>query len=296
MAPNVQDDLRPPTVSLVIDIAISLGALNPKGWVAATELADQLGYESVWLPEHLVVPVAAAGSPHAGQDHPPIPSNIPVYDVFSYFAFLAARTTNIRFGSQVYNVGLRHPFITARAATTVDIVSGGRLLLGIGASWLREEWEAVGLDFDTRGARVDETLAVLQRLWTEDVVEHHGTFFDFGATAFEPKPVQPGGPALHIGGDGPAALRRAATVGAGWIPMNHALGDIPASVAKLRELAEREGRTTPVEVTVAGDVKTRADLDRYAEAGVTRVIVRPWARSSEALEGLQQFASDVLTR
>jgi alkanesulfonate monooxygenase SsuD/methylene tetrahydromethanopterin reductase-like flavin-dependent oxidoreductase (luciferase family) len=152
----------------------------------------------------------------------------------------------------------------------------------------------VELDFDRRGARVDETIEICQRLWREDVVEHHGEFFDFGPTAFEPKPVRPGGIALHIGGDGPAALRRAATVGAGWIPMNHSLDELGPSLARIAQLAERHGRTAPVEVTITGDVSTPADVERYEQAGVTRLIVRPWSRTSEALDGIRRFADTVL--
>ena len=193
----------------------------------------------------------------------------------------------------MFNIGLRHPFITARAATTVDVFSEGRLQLGIGASWLRSEWEAVGLDFDGRGPRVDEAIEVCRRLWTEDVIEHHGAHFDFGPTAFEPKPVQRPLP-LHIGGDGRAALRRAATVGAGWMPMNHRLEDLPAAVRRLHELADEVGRTEPLEVTIPAPVTNTADVERLEAAGVTRVIVQPWNRSSEALEGLRSFAAEFL--
>ena len=202
-------------------VGISLGTLNPRVWVEATEAADRLGFESVWLPEHLVLPVSMSGSPHAGAEHPPIPPDTALFDPFAYLAFLAGRTRRIRLGTQVYNIGLRHPFVTARAVTTLDVVSGGRVELGLGAGWLRSEWDVVGLDFHSRGRRVDEAIDVCRRLWSEEVVEHHGEFFDFAPVRFEPKPHQAGGPPLHIGGDGPAALRRAARVGAGWIPMNH---------------------------------------------------------------------------
>jgi probable F420-dependent oxidoreductase len=268
---------------------IHLSSINARFWGEATELADQLGFESVWMPEHVIVPLEATGSPHHGADHPPIPSNIPVLDVMAVLGSLAARTSRIRLGTHVYNIGLRHPLFTARGAATVDVLSGGRLNLGIGASWLRSEWEALGLDFDTRGRRVDETIEVCRRLWTEEVVEHHGEFFDIPATAFEPKPVQR--PlALHIGGDGPAALRRAATVGTGWMPMNHTLDDLPASIERMGELADAAGRTSPVEITMTGDVADEADVERHLAAGVTRVIVRPWSSSREALDGLRRFA------
>jgi alkanesulfonate monooxygenase SsuD/methylene tetrahydromethanopterin reductase-like flavin-dependent oxidoreductase (luciferase family) len=181
----------------------------------------------------------------------------------------------IRLGTDVYNIGLRHPFVTARAATTVDILSGGRLALGIGASWLREEWEAVGLDFDRRGARVDEAIDVCRRLWTEEVVEHHGTFFDFGPVAFEPKPVQRPGPALHIGGDGRRASR--CTVGTGWLPTNYTV-ESSVRTARLAEPPGAAGGRHPSKSRCTG---RSAALRRRAlcQRGVTRPIVRPWSRS-----------------
>jgi len=276
-----------------VKFGLALGALNPRSWIEVSEEADRLGFESVWIPEHLVVPQRASGSPHAGSDHPPVPSNVPIFDVFVYLGHIAARTTDIRLGTDVYNIGLRHPFVTARATTTLDFLSGGRVSLGIGASWLREEWEAVGLDFDRRGRRVDEAIDVCRKLWTDEVVEHHGEFFDFAALAFEPKPVQVGGPPLHIGGDGAAALRRAATVGAGWMPMNHTVDELGRSLTRLQELASLAGRSEAVEVTLHGDVASADDVARYADAGVTRLIVRPWRRSSEAIDAVNRFADVV---
>jgi probable F420-dependent oxidoreductase len=277
-----------------VKFALSLGVLNPSAWIAVTEEADRLGFDSVWIPEHLVLPVDMGGSPHDGEDHPPIPPDVPVYDPLVYLAFLAARTERIRFGTQVYNIGLRHPFSTARAAATLDVISGGRLDFGIGASWLRGEWEAVGLDFDSRGARVDESIEICRRLWSEDTVEHHGRFFDFGRVMFEPKPVQRPGPPLHIGGDGPAALRRAATVGDGWIPMNHTVEEIPDKVALLAELRERAGRPGRTEVTLGAPGLGADDFDRCAEAGIDRVFVKPWQRTSDALESIGRFAEEFL--
>jgi probable F420-dependent oxidoreductase len=276
--------------------ALHLGTVNPRLWARVAEEADRLGFESIWIPEHLVVPLASTGSPHHGSDHPPIPPTVPIFDAFGVLCFLAARTERIRLGTHVYNIGLRHPFVTARAATTVDVLSGGRLELGIGASWLRAEWEAVGLDFDRRGARVDEAIEVCRRLWSEDVIEHHGEFFEFGPVAFEPKPVQQPGPPLQIGGDGPAAFRRAATVGTGWMPMNHQLEDLPGPLAKIAELGRRSGRTSPVEVSLFGRVDSAADVERYASAGITRLFVQPWSRSSEAVAGIQSFAERWLAR
>jgi len=276
-----------------VKIAISLGMVRPELWAPLTREADRLGFESVWAPEHLVIPVQSAGSPFAGAEHPPIPSDVPVFDVISYLAFLAGQTEQIHFGTQVYNIGLRHPFVVARAVTTLDLVSEGRFEFGIGASWLEAEWEAVGLDFATRGRRVDESISVCQQLWSEPVVEHHGEHFDFGPVMFEPKPTQAPWPPLHIGGDGPAALRRAATVGDGWIPMNHALDDIPADAKRIAQLRHDAGRPGEVEITLGGG-DDLDDLRRRADLGVGRALVRPWRSSKDAIEGMRRFAEEVL--
>jgi probable F420-dependent oxidoreductase len=274
-------------------VGVSLGTIRVDRWAEIAEEVDRLGFESVWLPEHLVIPVATEGSPYAGADHPPVPPEVPIHDPFGYLCFLAGRTEQVRFSTHVYNIGLRHPFTTARGLTTLDIVSGGRAMFGIGASWLEAEWRAVGLDFASRGRRVDEAIEICQQLWQDPIVEHHGEFFDFGPVAFEPKPVQRPWPPIHIGGDGPAALRRAATVGDGWIPMNHSVDQIPADAARIAELREQAGRTGTVEITMGVD----ADLDSLrhaAAAGVGRALVKPWRSGREAIDGLRRFAGEVL--
>lgn len=270
---------------------IALGRLNPVFFVECTLEAERLGYESVWFPEHLVFPLAMSRSPHPGDDLPPVPPTTPVFDVFAYLSFLAGKTGGVRLGTHVYNLALRHPFAAARAVQTLDVVSGGRAEIGIGVGWLEEEWVAAQLDFRTRGRRLDEALEVCKRLWTEPEVEHHGEFFDFGPVAFEPKPVQRPYPPLLVGGESEAALRRAARAGDGWIGMAHTFDSAAVSIARLRELLGAHDRTLAgFQVCLGGPVESRADVARWAELGVTRLIVAPWARSREAIEGLRRFA------
>lgn len=270
---------------------VSLGRLNPAFFTPVTEAADELGFESVWMPEHLVLPTAMAGSPYAGAEHPPVPPTTPIFDAPAYLAFLAGRTEQIRFGTYVYLLGIRHPFITARAFATLDVVSGGRAEVGVGAGWLASEWQAVGLDFASRGKRLDEAIAVCRRLWTEAEVEHHGEFFDFDRVAFEPKPVQRALPVL-IGGESEAALRRAERIGDGWIGMGHTVESVAPIVQRLRAARPNEPRFT---ITVSADVRSAVDVERFADLGVDRLIVAPWRRSPDALEALQVFSSNLLT-
>ncbi len=277
-------------------IGVMLAGVNTKFWTVAAQAAEDAGFESVWLPEHLVFPVEMKGSPHAGDEHPPIPSNTPAFDALMALAAIAATTKNVRLGTDVYNIGLRHPFVTARAITTLDVLSGGRVEFGIGASWLEEEWTATGLDFATRGRRVDETIDICRRLWTDDVVEHHGEFFDFDAVMFNPKPVQQPQPSLLIGGDGAAAKRRAALVGDGWLPMNHTLEQLPAALAEINEKRAAAGRAGVTTLTIGGGIDSEADIDRYRAAGVDRVLVRPFMSSREALDGIARFGDEMIAK
>jgi len=273
---------------------IALGALHHKAFLEATLEADKLGYESVWLPEHLVLTAQMSRSPHPGEEHPPVPPNVPIYDAFAYLAFLAAKTKHVRLGTHVYNIGLRHPFTTARGVQTLDILSGGRVEFGIGASWLEEEWSAVGLDFKSRGRRVDEAIEVCKRLWTQDEVSHQGEFFQFDAVMFEPKPVQKPWPPLLIGGESKAALRRAARHCDGWIGMQSDFERGAMLIDQLRELLAEYGRDdSDFQFCLGGRVASRDDVKRWEEIGVTRMVFAPWQRSREAIDGMRRFADEI---
>jgi probable F420-dependent oxidoreductase len=270
---------------------IALGALNPHFHADVTDEAERLGYESVWLPEHLVLPTRMSRSPHPGEEHPPVPPTTPVFDAFTYLGFLAGRTQHLRLGTHVYNLGLRHPFTSARSVQTLDVVSGGRVEFGIGASWLEEEWRAIGLDFASRGRRVDEAIDVCKRLWTEPEVSYDGEFFRFDAVAFEPKPVQQPWPPILVGGESAAALRRAARLGDGWIGMGHTFDTAAGQIARLRELRRGYDRgDAPFEICLGGAVTSAEDVARWEELGVTRLVVSPWQRSPESIEGVRRFA------
>ena len=270
---------------------IALARLNPVFHLEATLEAERLGFESVWMSDHLAFSVDMSGSPHPGEDLPPVPPSTPVYDAFAYLCFLAARTSRIRLGTNVYLLGLRHPFVAARAVQTLDLLSEGRAELGIGAGWLRQEWTAAGLDPSTRGRRLDEALAVCKRLWSEEVVEHHGEFFDFEPVMFEPKPVQKPWPPIHVGGESEAALRRAARDADGWYGLAHEVETAAALVKRVHQLRRESGSEQDrFEVTLGGQPRDPDDVKRWEDAGVDRLVVAPWRRSPEASESLRRYA------
>lgn len=273
---------------------VALARTRPELFAEAAEAADELGFESVWLSDHLVFPVAMSGSPHdlaAGEEaHPPVPPTTPVFEPGALLSFLAAHTRRVRLGTFVYLLAIRHPFVAARAFATADVLSGGRVEVGVGAGWLRREWQAAGIDPATRGRRLDEAIEVCRRLWTEPEVAHEGEFWRWEPVAFEPKPPQQPPPVL-VGGESDAALARAARLGDGWIGMNHDPGEAAEWVDRLRRAEEAVGRDRPPgSVTIGGEVRSDHDIDAYRLAGVDRLIVAPWQRARDTVAGLEAFA------
>jgi len=270
---------------------LAFAQANPSLWPDLAVEADRLGFESIWLADHLVLPETMTGSPLTGHDAPPVPPTTPTYDALAYLAFLAARTERIRLGTYVYALALRPPFVAARAIQTVDIVSGGRMLAGIGAGWLHEEWDAAQVDFTTRGSRLDEALEICRRLWTEPVVEHHGRHFDFAPVRFDPKPVSTPHPPILIGGETAPALARAARHD-GWMGMGHTPQSLAAVVEHLRRLRTEAGRAEePFEVTIGGAPPAPEDVPAWTDAGVDRMIVTPWRSTKDAIASCQEFAA-----
>ncbi|MFF0773385.1 TIGR03619 family F420-dependent LLM class oxidoreductase [Nonomuraea wenchangensis] len=260
---------------------VPLGLLHPAAWKDVAVAADELGFESVWLPEHLVFATDLSLARYPGGADPGIRPETPLFDAPAYLCWLAAHTSRVLLGTAVQLLALRHPFVSARAFATLDVVSGGRAVCGVGAGWYRGEWDAAGIPFETRGARLDEAIAVVRRLWTEPVVAHSGRFYSFPEVAFEPKPVQRRLPVL-AGGESAAALRRAARLCDGWISMPHTLDSI-------RPQLDRLGGEVPV-TAHAYALGSPEEVPAWAALGVERLIVRPWTRGRDAVAALTAFA------
>lgn len=264
---------------------VPLGLVHPAAWKDVAVAADRLGFESVWLPEHLVFTTDLSSAAYPGTTEPGIKPSTPLFDAPAYLCWLAALTTRVRLGTAVHLLALRHPFVSARAFATLDVVSSGRAICGVGAGWYQGEWDAAGVPFVDRGARLDEAVEVTRRLWSEPVVAHSGRFYSFPEVAFEPKPVQHRLPIL-CGGESPAALRRAARLCDGWISMPHTLESIRPQLDRLAAL----GGTRSVTVH-AYELGSPDEVPSWAALGVDRLIVRPWTRSRDAVSSLESFAS-----
>lgn len=199
--------------------AMSMSGLGARHYPEVAEAAEANGFESVWMPEHLIFPVEMPPNYSYTPDGlPPMHSDTPAFDPWVVLGAVASRTSRIGLASGVFILPLRHPVAVARSVITLDRISGGRVILGIGVGWLPDEFQIVGQDFHNRGRRTDEMIVLMRKLWTEDTIEFHGEFYDIPPVKFAPKPVnkQRGIPII-VGGTSPGALRRAGRLGDGWI-------------------------------------------------------------------------------
>jgi len=261
--------------------------------------ADELGYDVVWTAEHLIFPYEIR-TPYPYGGRFPFPVTDPMLEVVSTLSYVAALTRRVRLSCSVMILPYRHPVVLAKELATLDVLSGGRLVVGVASGWLAEEFAMLGVPFAERGRRMDEYLAVLRALWTEDRVTFHGRFVQLDDAAFFPKPLQRPHPPIWIGGASERAFARIARFGAGWIAAPRPDVDtLSRDIARLRGIAESHGRD-PATIEVASGGAARgvdeliARLPALERAGVTLVNVPAlfWARSfTHALELLAEFAA-----
>jgi probable F420-dependent oxidoreductase len=257
-----------------VHISMNLFGLEPAQYAELAVQAENAGLDTLWLSDHLLTPSAyAAQYPYSDNGLPGYDHSIGLNDVWVTIAHLSAVTTRLKFGPGVFILPLRSPFVTALALATASRLSNGRVLFGVGSGWMREEFEAVDEDFDSRGARFDEDLDVIAGLLSGELFEYHGAHFDFG-------PASIGGAAVTdlpvvFGGTSKAALRRLARRGDGWFGP---VCDLDQSIATrselevLREQGPRSGEPITYHPRLVGGID-RANVIRYEDAGFEHVVV-----------------------
>jgi probable F420-dependent oxidoreductase len=251
---------------------------------------EELGYDSLWVSDHVVIPRQYESR------YPYHPSGqlgwteLPLLEPVATLLFVAGVTERVRLGTTVLVVPMRNPVLHAKLLATLDVLSGGRLIFGAGVGWLREEFEALDEPFDHRGARMDEYLTVIKRLWTEDDPSFEGRFYRLSLSnvACFPRPVQQPHPPLYIGGNTEPALRRAARIGDSWHAAGSPPEEIEAALPKLQQYVREAGRdpaAVPVTVRIpvrAGDDATTLDrLRRYRDLGVTHLCLETGFRDMD---------------
>jgi probable F420-dependent oxidoreductase len=249
-----------------VGCGLMLAGGSREATLAQARLAESFGFDSLWVGDHVAF-------------------HVPMLDSLSLLAFLAAATSRVTLGTCVYLLPLRHPTHVAKQTATVDVLSGGRMVLGVGVGGeYPPEFDASGVSVRERGARADEAIPLLRRLWSENDVRHEGTHFRFGPVSLDPKPVQAGGPAVWVGGRSPAAMRRAGRLGDGWVSTMTSPERFRENLARIAEHREAAGRNARPFVpaallfTALGDAHEPA-LDRAAEL-LERLYRRPFREAA----------------
>ncbi|MFC5636364.1 LLM class F420-dependent oxidoreductase [Streptomyces bullii] len=276
---------------------------GPEDLLAVARAADRAGFAYIASCDHVGIPRRLAAA-----------MSTVWYDPVATLSFLAAATTRVRLLSHVAVVGLRHPLLTAKQYATLDHLSGGRVILGVGAGHVKEEFQALGADFRHRGAVLDETIDALRAaLGPEEFPEHHGTFHDFEGLGQRPRPAQRHVP-VWVGGSSPAAVRRAALKGDGWLPQGDPRDRLPAQLDRIRCLREEARLRGPFTVgaiteplyvgepswevgrrTLTGCPDGLAEsLRAYRAMGVHQIQVRFRSRSrAELTDQIAAFGADI---
>ncbi|HKS73878.1 MAG TPA: LLM class F420-dependent oxidoreductase [Terriglobales bacterium] len=253
--------------------AINFGTCgDPAAAVQIAQAAEDAGFESVWTGEHIVLPDPM-------RPDFPMPPETPLLDTIVALTWIAAHTKRLRVGSGIILIPPRNPVILAKELASVDVISGGRLIVGVGAGWLEAEFRALGVSMDERGKRMDDALAAMRALWTLPHPTHQGPTASFSNVASYPRPLQRPTPPIVIAGHSRAAMRRAVTMGNGWYGFALTLEETRKYVADLKRLSGEHARPAElgnleISVTPIGPFD-REMLEAYEAAGVHRLIVLP---------------------
>lgn len=280
----------------------SLALTEPEQLLALAKVAEESGFHGVLVSDHVFLPEKLASKyPYSPDGAPGFDARTPFPEPWSTIAAMAAVTTRLQFATIIYILPLRNPLLVAKATSSIVALCGKRLALGVGAGWMKEEFDTLGVDFRTRGKRLEEMIEVLHELWRGGVVEHHGRFFDFDRLQMSPAPGE--SLPVYIGGLSAAALRRAARLGDGWIGPGNAPDEVPGILRELERLREEAGRASrPFETIVPITASLEPELLRRLEGqGVSAVVSYPFAYTlgpdstlEQRCSALRRFGDEVI--
>jgi len=260
-------------------------------------LVEELGFESLWPVEHVVMPAEYDSKyPYAPNGRMPIPdADIP--DPLIWNTWAAAQTTRLIVGTAMVILPQHNPVAYAKTLASLDALSGGRTILGVGIGWLKEEAEAVGTDFSDRGARTDEYIEAMRVLWRDPIASYSGKYVSFDQVKCNPRPVQEGGVPIHIGGHSQAAARRAGRLGDGFLPLGGSIGQL-GELWKTVETTAREAGRDPsaIELTYSG-AATHDAAREIEQSGAQRMLIASVDPDLEtAKRSLAEFSEKVIAK
>jgi probable F420-dependent oxidoreductase len=280
-------------------VPVNVGVKSVDQLVGISQLAESVGIESVWTFEHVMVPQDYASKyPYSADGKMGARPETNFVDPLIALSAIAANTKTLRLGTGINIVSQANPLLLAKQAASLDFVSGGRFMLGAGIGWLREEFDAMGVPFEGRGARFDDYIAAMKKVWSGDVVEHRSDYINWSGFKSFPIPQGEGGIPIIMGGTKGKIYERVARHGDGWfLPV-----DSPEALApKLKPLAaacEAVGRDPEtVEISCMWNMQGGLDnIKAFEDAGASRIIVPIFALGKDPGEGITQLAENIISR
>jgi probable F420-dependent oxidoreductase len=266
--------------------------VTPEAIAAVAHAAEDVGFDSFWGGEHIALPDPPTAST-------PMPPRTVFIDLCVTIAFAAAHTGNLRFGTGIMILPLRNPVVLAKQLASIDVMSGGRLIFGVGISNIEEEYRAVGMPFDHKGKRAEEAISLMKALWSMERAQFSGRFFSLDGVRAEPRPLQKPNPPIIFGGKSTYAFGRTARLGDGWFGYGLDLDATANCINGISAACNRNGRSfDQIEISITP--KGELDLDlarRYADLGVARLIISPRARDvSEMLATVDRAGRELIGR
>jgi probable F420-dependent oxidoreductase len=277
--------------------------------------ADALGFDSVWVGDHIVIPRQIASAyPYSPTGTPPFRPEEAALEPLTLLSSLAGSTSRVRLGVSVLIVPHRNPLYAAKALSTLDVLSGGRVICGVGSGWMREEFDALGLNFARRGDETDEWVRIFKACWLESEPEYHGRLYAFAKVKFEPKPVQKPHPPIWVGGNSRRAMRRAVELGDAWHPGWSRPDQLAAQRRELEAMAAKAGRDPatidltllrpmqildrpaegPRRALIGTPEQVAEDIRSYETVGVSHLVLGfRTTNGQEMLQQVERFAAEV---
>lgn len=274
---------------------------RPEAAAAFAQAAERAGIESLWTVEHVVVPSGYQSVyPYDPSGKMPGPEESPIPDPLIWLTWIAATTSKIKLATGILILPQRNPVVLAKEVATLDRMSGGRVLLGVGIGWLKEEFEAIGVPFAGRGRRTDEYVAAMRALWTEEKATHEGEFARFRDCILRPRPAQ-GSVPIHVGGHSDAAARRAGRLGDGFFPGKGSHAELARLFTLARDTAREAGRDPgAIEMTTGGDGAVGSgaldEVRALADIGTDRVILPSFLFWNDTEDALARYADEVIAK
>ncbi|HTT76784.1 MAG TPA: LLM class F420-dependent oxidoreductase [Candidatus Binataceae bacterium] len=274
-------------------------SLKPDSITRNIQKAEALGFESAWIGEHLIIPVKSESKyPYSKDGAFPAPLNVPFHDPMLALTYAAAVTSKIKLATGVFVVPLRNAITTAKSVASLDVLSNGRVIFGVGVGWWAEEFAVTGASFKDRALKTREYIELMKELWTKDEPSYHGKTISVEGVRFYPKPIQKPHPPIVVGGTSDLAIKRTVRYGDGWYAVARSLDETRELIRKLREAERGANRSKPVEVTVSlrtGHPLTLDEVREMAEMGVERTLVGSPLGAGAAAE-LERFRDEVMAK